>query len=271
LKAASALITKFQTTIYASTRCITGTGRHQAPSKINKTYVRAGAVALAVAAVGGIAAIPLTSSLASAAPSASIRQAASQDRSSRAGHSRSAKTSSGTGRHGSTSATSHGARSAHSPGKSPVQVKARPASKPKVAAMRCTGTSGMLPQNYATIVIFLTTHGYTKMAAAGIAGNIYQESVGNPESVGTGGGGLIGWTPLPPGFVTGNPAADLHTQLEALLTYNQQWAQYIPALNAATSPTQAADIYMNYFERPGIPAAYNRESAAAAVASACGF
>ena len=129
----------------------------------------------------------------------------------------------------------------------------------------------MLPANYAAIVSFLTTHGYTRFAAAGIAGNMYQESKGNPESVGTGGGGLIGWTPLPPGFVTGNPAADLHTQLEAVLTYNQQWAQYIPMLNAATSATQAADVYMNYFERPGIPAAYNREAAAAAVATACGF
>ena len=129
----------------------------------------------------------------------------------------------------------------------------------------------MLPDNYAEIVGFLTGHGYTAFAAAGIAGNIWQESRGNPESVGTGGGGLIGWTPLPAGFVTGNPSADLQTQLEALLTYNQQWSQYIPALNAAASATQAADIYMNYFERPGIPAAANREAAAAAVAAACGM
>jgi hypothetical protein len=129
----------------------------------------------------------------------------------------------------------------------------------------------MLPQNYATIVRFLTSHGYTRNAAAGIAGNIYQESKGNPESVGSGGGGLIGFTPLPAGYVTGNPAADLRTQLNAILTYNQQWSQYIPALNAASNATQAADIYMNYFERPGIPEAANREGAAAAVASACGF
>jgi hypothetical protein len=129
----------------------------------------------------------------------------------------------------------------------------------------------MLPQNYATIVRFLTSHGYTRNAAAGIAGNIYQESKGNPESVGSGGGGLIGFTPLPAGYVTGNPAADLRTQLNAILTYNQQWSQYIPALNAASNATQAADIYMNYFERPGIPEAANREGAAAAVARACGF
>jgi Phage tail lysozyme len=129
----------------------------------------------------------------------------------------------------------------------------------------------MLPRNYATIVRFLTSHGYTRNAAAGIAGNIYQESKGNPESVGSGGGGLIGFTPLPAGYVTGNPAADLRSQLNAILTYNQQWSQYIPALNAASNATQAADIYMNYFERPGIPEAANREGAAAAVASACGF
>jgi hypothetical protein len=129
----------------------------------------------------------------------------------------------------------------------------------------------MLPENYVTIVRFLIAHGYSRLGAAGIAGNIYQESKGDPESVGSGGGGLIGFTPLPAGYVTGNPAADLRTQLNAILTYNQQWSQYIPALNAATSATQAADIYMNDFERPGIPAAYNRESAAAAVASACGF
>jgi hypothetical protein len=129
----------------------------------------------------------------------------------------------------------------------------------------------LLPYNYATIVDYLATHGYTKLAAAGITGNIYQESKGSPESVGTGGGGLIGWTPLPAGYVTGNAGSDLQTQLAALLTYNQQWAQYIPALNAATSPAAAADTYMYDFERPGIPAAANREGAAAAVAQACGI
>jgi len=133
------------------------------------------------------------------------------------------------------------------------------------------GGTGMLPANYVTIVEFLIAHGYTKMGAAGIAGNIYQESRGDPESVGTGGGGLIGWTPLPGGFVTGNPAADLQTQLAALLSYNQQWIQYVPMLNAATSPASAADVYMNYFERPGIPAASNREGAAIAIAQACGI
>ena len=152
---------------------------------------------------------------------------------------------------------------------------AAPAPQPSAPAahtLACSGSSsGMLPANYAAIVGFLTAHGYTGNAAAGIAGNIYQESEGNPESVGSGGGGLIGWTPLPAGFVTGNPAADLQTQLAAILTFNQQWAQYLPALNAASSPAAAADIYVQDFERAGIPAAANREAAAEAVAAACGL
>ncbi|MCW2908333.1 MAG: peptidoglycan-binding protein LysM [Actinomycetia bacterium] len=136
----------------------------------------------------------------------------------------------------------------------------------------CSGSAGgMVPANYAAIVNFLTSHGYTGNAAAGIAGNIWQESGGNPESVGSGGGGLIGWTPLPGGYVTGNYAADLQTQLAAILTFNQIWSQYIPALNAASSPAAAAAIYVTDFERAGIPAVGNREAAAQAVASACGI
>lgn len=139
------------------------------------------------------------------------------------------------------------------------------------STLNCSGSSGMLPQNYAAIVEFLTAHGYTGLAAAGIAGNIYQESGGNPESVGSGGGGLIGWTPLPAGYVTGDSSADLQTQLAAILTFNQQWSQYLPALNAAGSASEAADIYVTDFERAGIPAASNREAAAEAVAAACGL
>jgi tail lysozyme len=144
-----------------------------------------------------------------------------------------------------------------------------PTASPTPTGPSCGPSSGMVPANYPAIVSFLMAHGYTGLAAAGVAGNIYQESKGNPESVGTGGGGLIGWTPLPSGFVTGNPTADLHTQLDALLTYNQQWAAYLPELNAATSATDAAYIYMIDFERPGIPATGNREAAAEAVAAAC--
>ena len=166
--------------------------------------------------------------------------------------------------HGTTPASSSKPTATHSAAPSPA---------PKLACSGAGGAggTGMLPDNYVAIVNFLVAHGYTKLAAVGVAGNIYQESKGNPESVGSGGGGLIGWTPLPAGFVTGNTAADLQTQLAALLTYNKGWAQYIPMLNAAKTPTDAAYIYMTYFERPGLPAAANREGAAVAVAQACGI
>ena len=129
----------------------------------------------------------------------------------------------------------------------------------------------MLPLNVTAIVSFLLVHGYSANAAAGIAGNIYQESKGDPEAVGMGGGGLIGFTPLPAGYVTGAPAADLQTQLAAVLTYNEAWTAYLPELNSAPTPADAAVIYVTDFERAGIPAAATREASAQAVATACGF
>ncbi|HEY6785868.1 MAG TPA: phage tail tip lysozyme [Trebonia sp.] len=144
-------------------------------------------------------------------------------------------------------------------------------SSPTATSLTCNTSDGLLPDNVTAIVSFLVANGYSDNAAAGIAGNMYQESKGNPESEGDGGGGLIGWTPLPAGFVTGNPAADLQTQLSAVLTFNQQWSQYLPALNDAATPADAADIYVTDFERAGIPAASTREAAAQDVASACGI
>jgi LysM repeat protein len=159
-----------------------------------------------------------------------------------------------------------------SPASSATDTSASGTSAASGHGVSCSGSaSGMVPANYAAIVNFLTSHGYTGNAAAGIAGNIWQESDGNPESVGDGGGGLIGWTPLPGGYVTGNPSADLQTQLAAILTFNHIWSQYIPALNAASSPAAAAAIYVTDFERAGIPAVGNREAAAEAVAAACGI
>jgi hypothetical protein len=164
---------------------------------------------------------------------------------------------------GNSSSSSSGSSSSSSTGNSSA------ATGGKVPA--CSGSSAFLPENYATIVDFLVAHGYSGNAAAGIAGNIFQESKGNPESVGSGGGGLIGWTPLPAGFVTGNVAADLQTQLNQLLVYNQGWHQFVPALNAASSPAAAAEIYMLDFERPLLNIATNRVASAEAVAAACGI
>jgi len=170
----------------------------------------------------------------------------------------------------------------HSPSAQPSQASAAPAptaapspsaSQTSAAAttVSCSNNSYLLPANVTAIVNFLLANGYSHNAVAGMAGNIYQESKGDPESIGMGGGGLIGWTPLPSGFVTGNPSADLQTQLAAILTYNNGWSAYVPALNSAATPADAAYIYVTDFERAGIPATSTREASADAVASACGL
>jgi hypothetical protein len=272
-------------------------GRHAAPRPARKVTGRAGKTAAAVAVIGALAALPQLRSLVSAplAASAGHRAIAQlnysdevisppadspvwfkqgsypRGRAAVIAAIKSVKSESKPARDSGDAVGQPGRHSRRSDSSDSSHSKGSPGSSTKARTLSCTGTAGMLPANYAAIVGFLTAHGYTGFAAAGIAGNIYQESGGNPESAGSGGGGLIGWTPLPAGFVTGSPAADLQTQLAAILAFNRQWAQYLPALNAATSAAAAADIYMSDFERPGIPAAANREAAASAVAQACGL
>jgi hypothetical protein len=159
----------------------------------------------------------------------------------------------------------------HAAGATPSATATASASKPAASTLSCDLSYSLLPQNVTAIVSFLLAHGYSDNAAAGIAGNIYQESKGDPESEGMGGGGLIGWTPLRYGMITGDPAADLQTQLAALLDYNEGWASYLPMLNSAASPADAAYIDVTYFERAGIPASSNREASATNVALACGI
>jgi hypothetical protein len=171
-----------------------------------------------------------------------------------------------------TAAATHAAAATSAPAATKqAAVVSAPVTKAAAATLSCNLSYGMLPDNVTAIVSFLLAHGYSDNAAAGIAGNMYQESKGDPESEGMGGGGLIGFTPLPAGYVTGNPATDLQTQLNAVLAFNQGWASYLPALNAAASPADAASIYVTDFERAGIPAASTREASADNVASACGI
>jgi hypothetical protein len=126
-----------------------------------------------------------------------------------------------------------------------------------------------LPANAKVIYEWLTGHGYSDNAAAGILGNMEQESGGNPESVGTGGNGLIGFTPARPGIVTGNTQVDLAKQLPMVNAYNHQNGN-ISVLNSKGSASAAAIYYMSTFERPA-PATENeanRVSSADAVIQA---
>ncbi len=103
----------------------------------------------------------------------------------------------------------------------------------------------------AYIARFLENNGYSRAGAAGIAGDIWGESLCNPESVGSGGGGIIGWTPLPPGLVTGNPAADLQSQLAAILAYNRVNDNgHLASVRNAVDSVTASRLYSLYFERP---------------------
>jgi hypothetical protein len=254
---------------------------------VRKVAKRAGVAAPAVAVAGALAAAPHLHSLTASAPkvtgavtaqlayparaaNAASAQPASQSRAEyRARHARQAAPRPRPHPHHSAAPASPAPSARATPAAGSGQHAAAPAAS--TGGVSCSASAtGPLPANYAAIMSFLTSHGYTGNAAAGIAGNIYQESGGNPESEGDGGGGLIGWTPLPAGYVTGNTPADLQTQLTAILAFNKIWSQYIPALNAASSPAAAADIYVTDFERAGIPAAGNREAAATAVAAACG-
>ena len=79
--------------------------------------------------------------------------------------------------------------------------------------------------NVLAIGQYLVDNGYSKAAAAGVASCVDGESGANPESVGDGGGGLIGWTPLGSAapnsnIVTGNASADMLAQLADILYYN---------------------------------------------------
>jgi LysM repeat protein len=113
--------------------------------------------------------------------------------------------------------------------------------------------------NLLAIGQFLVGNGYSKAAAAGIASCIDGESGGNPESVGDGGGGLIGWTPLSsaqpnPNVVTGNVEQDMMTQLNDILFYNSNeiGQSAVNQLNSITDPVAAADFYSQNFERPAV-------------------
>jgi Phage tail lysozyme len=274
-------------------------GRHKAPSQTEKVARLATRAAPVIAVAGALAAFPQVRSLASTAhPAAAARPAAADVITATAAQralsidAAAARNETTWGQEAKTAdARSAAVAAAHRAARALARVEALrrqdappaaaapappPAAPPAAGRHRapvCAATGGMLPENVGAIVDFLVSRGYTDNAAAGIAGNIYQESGGNPESGGYayGAGGLIGWTPLPAGYITGNASADLQTQLDGVLTFNEALSAGLPALNAAASPAAAADIYVTDFEHASAPAAGTREASANAVAAACGI
>jgi hypothetical protein len=121
-----------------------------------------------------------------------------------------------------------------------------------------TVSQGYYLNNLVTEAEYLMAHGYSATGAAGVAGATAGESGGNPESVGTGGAGLIAWTPPSKAspyqpIVTGDAQTDFNHQLVDILQYNNdQGSANVNNLNRQTDPVQAADDYSTVFERPAV-------------------
>jgi len=116
-----------------------------------------------------------------------------------------------------------------------------------------------IPENAQAIYTFLTGQGFNANAAAGILGNIEQESGGNPEEAG---GGLI--------QILGQAGGTLAEQLAAVMTYIKANGSVADINAHATSPSAAALYFSTAYERPNAAKANNanRESSAIAVAQA---
>lgn len=111
--------------------------------------------------------------------------------------------------------------------------------------------------------------GGSKVAAAGAIASIWGESGWNPDAAGTGGRGLIGWTPpskLPNSAFTGNATKDLNAQLPLIIKFvNDSGDQgAIAAMKKQTSLLAAANIWGKQVERYGINDVHPAGLAAAA-------
>ena len=169
----------------------------------------------------------------------------------------------------------------------PAPQEAEPTASPTASSQGATSSSSggsaavqsdIADGNY-TLAIgqYLVNNGYSAAAAAGVASCVDGESGANPESVGSGGGGLIGWTPLGSAqpdvnIITGNVSADMVTQLADILYYNSHeiGQSEVDELNSQTDPVAAADFYSQHFEKPAVTDSDVRTSVAEQVFSELG-
>lgn len=113
----------------------------------------------------------------------------------------------------------------------------------------------------------LLAMGLSTNAAAGVAGNIYQESGGNPSAPSGAGGGLFGETIANGGAASGGTMAE---QLAALAKYIAANGSIADVNAHASTPEAAAIYFMQRYERPNVALENqaNRVAAADYVASA---
>ena len=125
--------------------------------------------------------------------------------------------------------------------------------------------SGDTLQNGTTVYKYLRSAGYSPIQAAGATAAIYGESSWNPEAVGTGGAGLIAWTPpstmtkygatcKAAGIGNNTTQQDFDSQLPAILSYVSQTGASgaVTMMAGATTVTQAAEIWGQKVEKYGI-------------------
>jgi hypothetical protein len=132
-----------------------------------------------------------------------------------------------------------------------------PSSSPSAPASGGPVATGTELQRGTTLYSFFRANGYSPIQAAGAIASIHGESSWNPDDSGTGGRGLIGWSPpstLPDSAFTGNTAADMAAQMPLILDFvNASGDQGAVTLMAgATTITQAAQIWDSRVERAGI-------------------
>jgi hypothetical protein len=253
-----------------------GAGRHRAPSKVQRNIKIIGVAVPVLALLGTFVAYR-------AQPSrpdpVSGSQAAYHLRTPVTGRSASAGTSDKSSKSGKTSKTArsrHAVR-ARSPHRSDSTAKpaAAPAPSPQAshgttksqrpsgggsANLKAAVQEDIANGNYLlALAQYLVENGYSDAAAAGVASCVDGESGGNPESVGSGGGGLIGWTPISsaapnPNIITGNAAQDMMDQLSDILYYNSTeiGQPLVNQLDSISDPVAAADFFSQNFEKPAV-------------------
>ena len=105
----------------------------------------------------------------------------------------------------------------------------------------------------------LLANGLNKIGAAGILGNAWQESGWDPEAVGSGGGGLLGFTAGEISLASeqaaaqaaGKPWGDPSFQMVFALEHIS--SGIISGLNSSDSAAQAAVYFMEEWEKPYVP------------------
>jgi hypothetical protein len=131
-------------------------------------------------------------------------------------------------------------------------AKSQPASDVGNVGYASGGQGGVVAQ----MGKILLGSGFDRFSAAGIIGNAYRESLWNPASVGSGGGGLFGFTTPPVSLANlqsfassqGKPWTDVGLQMQFMLNHGGLGMK--GPLNALSSTAATTALFMNEWERP---------------------